>query len=197
MKRKKRTFYFLSWLVLMLPAFLTAGCGPGDRQFQARVVVGQPVPEFALTDIKGRKWNLADLRGKVVLINFWATWCSPCREEMPSMEALNRRLPDTSFQMLTILYNDRPEFAYNLAKKIEFTAPIIVDTGSELATQYGLTGVPETFIIDTRGVLREKFIGPQKWDSPDVIAMLEQYLPQSLTQAGLKGDSNPLSEQSY
>ncbi len=174
MSRIKGTLYFVSCIVLAYSAFLLAGCGPGDT---TKVIKNQPVPEFVLTDIKGKVWKLSELRGKVVFINFWATWCAPCLEEMPSMEALNRRLPETSFQMLTILYNDRPEFAFKMAEKIGFSAPIIAENSSDMAAQFGLTGVPETFIIDTQGILREKFIGPQKWNSPEALAMLQKYLP--------------------
>jgi peroxiredoxin len=190
MHPKKNNPLLPVFIAFLLSLFMLQGCGPGERSGY-QVVIGQPVPEFALTDIKGREWRLSELRGKVIFINFWASWCRPCLEEMPSMEVLNRRLPDTSFQMLAILYNDRPEFANTVAEKIGFTAPIIVDTGSEMGSQYGITGVPETFIVDTQGVLREKFIGPQKWDSPETMAMLEQYLPQTSTHPATKSPSLP------
>jgi len=93
------------------------------------------------------------------------------------MEALKKRLTDTSFQMLTILYNDRPELGQSLVNKSGYSFPVLIDPGSTVAKAYGLTGVPETFIIDAQGILREKFIGPFDWNSQEALTMLEKYLP--------------------
>ncbi|MHB8811301.1 MAG: TlpA family protein disulfide reductase [Desulfobulbaceae bacterium] len=168
----------LRWLLPALALLMLAGCGPGDQTI-ATAVVGQPAPTFTLTDLHGKNWRLADLKGKVVFLNFWATWCQPCLQEMPSMAILNQRMPEGSFQMLTVLYNDRPEIAQNLVRKMGATFPVLVDANSIVARQYGLTGVPETYIIDLQGILREKFIGPLNWDSPAALTLLGKYLPQS------------------
>ena len=94
------------------------------------------------------------------------------------MEALNKRMPEGSFQMLTILYNDRPEMGQSLVNKSGYDFPVLIDPASTTAKEYGLTGVPETFIIDTQGILREKFIGPFDWNSSGAMEILEKYLPQ-------------------
>jgi len=83
------------------------------------------------------------------------------------------------FKMLAILNNDRPDFARNLASKINISFPILIDPDSKVADQYGITGVPETFIVDPQGILREKFIGPRPWNSQGAWQMLKQYLPHS------------------
>lgn len=142
-----------------------------------RAEIGKPAPDFNLKDTQGRFWTLSELRGKVVFINFWATWCPPCREEMPSMENLNRQLSGKAFQMLTVLNNDDPELADKFVSKVGGTFPVLVDADGRLAAAYGLTGVPETFIVDVDGVLREKFLGPRPWDSQGALDMLGKYLP--------------------
>jgi thiol-disulfide isomerase/thioredoxin len=112
----------------------------------------------------------------VVFVNFWATWCPPCRAEMPSMQALYQSLPHESFQMLTILSNDKPEVAAKFVAAIGFTAPVLLDPENKAYRAYGLTGVPETYIVDKDGILREAVIGPMHWNSPEALRLLTPYL---------------------
>jgi peroxiredoxin len=137
---------------------------------------GKPAPDFTLVDRQGKTWRLSQLRGRVVFINFWATWCPPCREEMPSMQRLYTIVPKESFVMLAVLENDDPARADSFAAKAGLTMPILVDQEKKVWPTYGLTGVPETFIVDKKGVIREKFIGPAHWDSPKYLQMLGKYL---------------------
>ena len=166
-------------LLLLLVAGLLAACEDRNVPQAERAEIGQPAPDFILQDLSGRSWRLSDQRGKVVFLNFWATWCPPCREEMPAMEALHREmeLKDRPFQMLTILSNDDPGQAARFADKLNITFPILTDPVSNASQAYGLTGVPETFIIDAKGILREKFIGPRPWNSAEAKEMLAQYFP--------------------
>ena len=158
-------------LVLCFSLFIVS-CGQQPKVAK----VGEPAPDFTLVDITGKTWTLSELKGQVVFVNFWATWCPPCREEMPSMQNLYSMLPKDKFKMLAILNNDDPKMADFFAKKFNITIPILDDQKNNVGPQYGLTGVPETFIIDKEGVLREKFIGPAKWDSPGVVQMLMRYI---------------------
>lgn len=175
--KKKYESALLSAVLLVLITILVAGCGQEKEKYPAKATVNSLAPDFTLTDIQGQKWQLSDLRGKLVFINFWATWCPPCQEELPSMEELNRGLEKGKFQMLTILSNDNPDLARRLADRIGLTFPILIDPDSKGAARYGITGVPETFIIDSQGILREKIIGPRKWNSPAARQMLGKYLP--------------------
>ncbi len=165
---------FFPPLTMLCLAFLLVACPQRPEVAQ----IGNPAPEFTLVDTKGKTWDLAELKGKVVFLNFWATWCPPCRQEMPSMQAIHTAMPADSFIMLAVLSNDDPALADAMAAKIGATFPILVDPENKTAQAYGLTGVPETCIIDKQGVLREKFLGAVQWDSAESLQMLGKYLAQ-------------------
>lgn len=161
----------LSILILCL-SMLIAACGEEPMV----ATVGNLAPDFTLEDRTGKDWTLSELKGQVVFINFWATWCAPCREEMPSMQRLYARLPKDKFKMLAILNRDAPSMADVFVQKTGSTMPVLDDQSNTVGSKYGLTGIPETYIIDKQGVLREKFIGPAQWDSPQFIQMLMTYI---------------------
>ena len=163
----------LLMIALCLPLF-AAACG----EVPIKAAVGLTAPDFSLADKQGKIWTLSELKGKVVFVNFWATWCPPCREEMPSMERLYSRMPKDKFEMLAILENDKPERAEAFAAELGITLPILYDEAKTAWPQYGLTGLPETFIVDKYGVVREKFIGPAQWDSPQMVQKLMKYINQ-------------------
>ena len=158
--------------------FLLPGC---DRIFglqEARKMeIGQAAPDFALQDAGGRTWKLSSLKGKVVLVNFWATWCKPCRDEMPSLETLNRDLNGRPFQMLSIVFNDDPDKADSFARQLGTTYPVLANPDPELTEAYMITGVPETLLIDAAGVLRHKFTGPYNWGTPEMRDLVRGLLP--------------------
>ncbi len=162
--------------ILLTFVFLTAFSGCGSVPEMAEV--GRPAPDFSLVDRQGKTWTLSELKGQVVFINFWATWCPPCREEMPSMQHLYTMLPGEKFKMLAILNKDDPRLADSFASKFGLSMPILDDQSNQVGQQYGLTGVPETFIVDKRGIIREKFIGPASWDAPGYVQMLTKYIQQ-------------------
>jgi peroxiredoxin len=165
--------YFLFCIILIL----MAGCSKDNEAVVTKAELNKPAPDFTLVDLHGKTWQLSSLRGKVVFINFWATWCPPCLEEMPSMQELHENMTNAPFQMLAILSNDKPEFAQLMVDKSGLTFPILIDPESETSTHYGLTGVPETFIVDPQGILREKFLGPRPWNSQGALDMIKKYLP--------------------
>ncbi len=138
------------------------------------VVAGDVAPDFTLQDTKGNKVTLSSLRGKVVLVNFWATWCPPCIEEMPSMERLHKYMAEEDFVMLAINteQNGRtvvPEFL----KKSPYTFPILYDDKSVAQQQYGVYKFPESFIVGKDGTVVEKIIGPLDWSSSKTVAYLK------------------------
>jgi len=120
--------------------------------------------DFGLPNLRGDYVKLSDHRGKVVFLNIWATWCPPCREEMPSMESLYQQLKGRNFEMLAVsIDRDGEKVVRPFAIKYGLTFPVLLDPDSRTYRLYGLTGVPETFIVDKRGVVIHKIIGPQNW----------------------------------
>lgn len=160
-------------LLLLGIIFLTA-----RHQYSSkRTAVGTEAPEIELTDINRNKLKLSELKGSVVVINFWASWCPSCVDEIPSIEGLFRNLSgNTQFRLITILYKDDGDRVSRSMKKKGYTLPIYSDPDSSAAKSFGITGVPETFIIDKKGVLRNKVIGPIQWDSPRVIESLHSLI---------------------
>jgi peroxiredoxin len=159
-------------LTLFVLGALFAGCS--REKAEAPATVGSPAPDFTLRDLAGHEVRLADLRGNVALVNFWATWCPPCREEIPSMLRLNRAMAGKPFRMLAISIDEGGKQAVEAYLSKDGAAlPVLLDTDSKIGKRYGITGVPETFIIDRKGVIMKKVIGPLAWDDPAVVKFIE------------------------
>lgn len=147
------------------------------QQAPSTTRVGLPAPDIELTNSNNDKLKLSGLRGSVVFVNFWATWCPPCIDEMPSIERLSRYLAGNSkFKIVTIFYNDDMNKVLRYMKEMNYTFPVYLDSGGDAAEKFGITGVPETYIIDKKGILRNKVIGPSEWDSPYVIEALSKLM---------------------
>ncbi|UCD10873.1 MAG: TlpA family protein disulfide reductase [Nitrospinaceae bacterium] len=132
-------------------------------------------PGFELPSLNGGKVNLLDYRGKVVFINFWATWCGTCEVEMPSMEKLYQRFKDDGFEMLTISIDKDQSLIEPFMNKYGLTFPVLLDPESTVAKKdYKTTGVPETFIVNREGIIVHKAIGPRQWDSDENMAAFAQ-----------------------
>ena len=149
---------------------------PKEKIYEEIAAVGKPAPAFELKDADGNLWKLSDLRGKVVFLNFWATWCTTCKSEMPYKEQLFQKMQGRPFQMLGILFRDSPSNLPAYKMKLPVSAPTLISNDSETAKLYGITGVPETFIIDKDGIIREKIVGPLEWSKPENLAIIEKYL---------------------
>nr|WP_256502643.1 TlpA disulfide reductase family protein [Desulfuromonas sp. KJ2020] len=131
-----------------------------------RVVVGSIAPDFTLKNLKGEPVSLAQFRGKVVFLNFWASWCPPCREEMPSMERLNEVFGSSDFVMLAVnVEDDGPRSVPEWLKENPYTFPILFDPQGQEKMRYGVTAIPETFLIDKKGVVVDRFLGAYDWSS--------------------------------
>lgn len=138
--------------------------------------VGFPAPDFELKDINGKKWKLEDLKGKIVILNFWASWCNDCREEKKSIQSyLSKNGTPDDLVFITVLYKDNPLTVTEMVKKEGYTFPVLIDDGV-VSTIYGIKGAPETFLIDKKGILRHKILGPVQWDNPHIIPHLRQVL---------------------
>jgi peroxiredoxin len=142
-------------------------------------------PDFAVTDLQGRTVRLSALRGKVVLLNLWATWCVPCVEEMPSMERLWASLRGDDFALLAVSQDEEGRRTVEpFVEKMHLSFPIFLDPERQVGDRYGVWGYPETFVIDRNGYVVERVIGPRNWASPEQVAALR-----ALIGAAGSGDS--------
>lgn len=149
----------------------------GLQYFGRSTRTGYEAPDFTLPDLQGRSHRLSDFRGKVVFLNLWATWCPPCREEMPSMEALYRRLKDRGFVVLAVAEDEGGAAVVGpFVTEMQLTFPVLLDPGATLSPRFGATGYPETFIIDRTGRVVNHTIGPAAWHSGEMVAYFEQLL---------------------
>jgi len=125
---------------------------------------GVPAPNFTFPGLDGKKVSLADFKGKVVLLNIWATWCAPCVAEMPSMEKLYQELKDEGFEILAVSVDESGAEAVSpFMEKHKLSFPVLLDTRGEIKNLYQTTGIPESFIVDKNGIILEKIIGPRDW----------------------------------
>jgi peroxiredoxin len=136
----------------------------------SRVKIGIPAPNFTLPELDGNTVSLTDYRGKVVLLNIWATWCPPCVEEMPSMESLYTSLRGKDFEILAVSIDTTGAKAVApFMRKHQLSFPVLVDPKGTIKFLYGTTGVPESFIIDKKGIINQIIIGPKNWAAPEVV----------------------------
>jgi cytochrome c biogenesis protein CcmG, thiol:disulfide interchange protein DsbE len=143
------------------------GCDRGDHPGQ----IGTPAPDFTVTD-STRTVRLADYRGRVVVLNFWASWCAPCLEEFPSLIHLQREMPQVV--VLAISFHDDEDSYKNYIADNHIDLLTAFDATEKSNHAYGTTRPPETYIIDKNGIIRRKFIGPADWTSPEILTYLNK-----------------------
>jgi peroxiredoxin len=135
-----------------------------------RLHPGSPAPDFVLPGLDGRKVSLKDYRGKVIFLNIWATWCPTCREEIPSMEKLYQALKGEPFEILAVSVDKASAKAVaSFMKARNLSFPALLDPEGQIARPYGVTGVPESFIINKEGIIEKIVIGPIDWAAPTVV----------------------------
>ena len=168
-------------LVLLLTFFLLTSCT--NRTGAPSFAPGDLAPDFSIPYLGGGTKKLSDYRGKVVLLNFRASWCGPCVAELPALERLQSKLKDRGFIVVSIGIDDDEDSLSTFAERFGLSFPVLVDRLGEVKGRYRLTGVPETFILDRDGrfvmvmdpadnspVVR--IIGPREWDTPNSVSRL-------------------------
>lgn len=135
-------------------------------------------PDFALEDIDGKRRRLSDLRGKVVLVNFWATWCPPCRREMPSIERLSHALKGADFAILAVNVAESLDEVFSFTGTLDPvpTFPIVFDRDSSVLKAWPVRGLPTTFILDKQGRIAYRAVGGREFDDPAILAQLRTLL---------------------
>jgi peroxiredoxin len=173
----KKKIAFLAVLIVLI-VLSVGGYVVMDRTTGNRIITpGDHAPEFRLQKMGGGFVRLSDLRGKVVMVHFWATWCPPCVEEMPTLEKLHHSLTDKDFEMLAVSVDENGEGAVApFIQKNNLDVPVLFDPGHEVAGLYGTYKFPETYIVDRNGVVRYKAIGPRDWTDPSNIQILRNII---------------------
>jgi peroxiredoxin len=138
---------------------------------------GGAAPALELEDADGKLHRLSDYRGRVVLVNFWATWCEPCREEMPSMEALRARLQDRPFVILAVNVGEGARVTRAFAEKLRLNFPLLLDRDTNTTKSWGARILPASFVLGADGAIRYSYLGALDWSEPQVNATIERLLP--------------------
>src|SRR5262249_19358569 len=127
----------------------------------------QLAPDFEFVDQDGRRAQLSQFRGDVVLLNFWATWCPPCVQEIPDLEVLSRKFQDRKLHVITVSVDSNLNDLRTFYKENNLTLPVHLDNDHQISSMYGVYKFPETFLIDADGVIQQHYIGIRKWTKLD------------------------------
>lgn len=161
----------------------------------------KPAADFLLPNLQGNAVRLSQLKGKVVLLNIWTTWCPPCRKEMPTMETLYRRIQHADFVMLAVSQDvDGHKTVLPYLKEGGYTFPVLLDIRGEVGKKYGVTGYPETFIINRQGNIVYHHIGYNDWSQPAIEQALRRLIEQGVwameVDGRTPGEQTPLTQAS-
>jgi peroxiredoxin len=167
-----------AWAVVGIAALvLVLFAMPTYRQGEASIA-GKTAQDFPL-EVWGKPGRLTDLKGKVVILNFWATWCPPCIEETPSLNRLQKYVESRNALVLGVSIDEDPAAYEKFLKDQGIVFPTFREPTRKLALDYGTPVFPDTYVIDRHGKILRKFFGPQQWDSPDMLAYFDAVLGQT------------------
>ena len=158
---------FLAVPIVLL--ILLTSCYTGSRPPR----IGAAAPDFTVQDTD-HAVTLSQYRGQIVVLNFWATWCPPCVEEMPSLISMSQRMKDKGITVLGVSIDVDGDAYHRFLKEHGVTFPTVRDPDQKSSRLYGTSGWPETYIIDRKGIVRRKFIGPVDWNSTEVTQYLSK-----------------------
>ena len=183
MKNKiRKNRLFLAFLLTLSALSFVLSCSSGEnpskdlpKSSQHKPEVGYLAPGFTLEMMnRGKAVNLSDYKGKVVLLNFWASWCFPCRKEMPSMEELYQIFKDKDFEILAVNMDKfSQEKVISFVSNYGLTFPILLDKELKTALIYEVRHIPTSYIIDKNGVISDKIIGGIHWTKPEIVNKIE------------------------
>ncbi len=184
MKKKHRRFFFTFSVILIIVLFnssiLLSRVDASDHYMDSLSIVRfnkkVKAANFTLKDINGKEVKLEDYRGKIVFLNFWATWCQPCRAEMPSMEKLYTKFKDQNFIMLAVDYQESSRVVKEFSEKLSLSYPILLDSDGTVGSKYGAFAIPVTYLIDQQGYLIGKAVGPRDWASNESFELFNHLL---------------------
>jgi peroxiredoxin len=148
----------------------------GAERPAAPVGEGQPAPDFTLPALDGAQQSLASLRGRVVLLNFWATWCKPCEDEMPAMQRLHTALAGEDFALIAVSVDEGDDEVRAFRDRLALGFPILRDPEKRAANAYQTFRFPESWLIDRDGTVVARYIGPREWDDPVYVERIRRLI---------------------
>lgn len=164
---------------LLVCALSAAGLSAGETVTDpmaalkiSRMGAGTDMPAFTLEALDGQAVASADLKGKVVLLNFWATWCGPCKDEMPSLERLRKQFDPADVVVLSVTTDHQRAGIQAFMKHLGLALPVLLDEDQEVSGSFMVRGLPTTFLVGKDGKLVGRAVGPRAWDSPEAVALL-------------------------
>lgn len=158
--------------ILAMSLFLAPGAHPAS--FESRT--GAPTPALQAKDLKGVSRTLADYRGKVVLLNFWASWCPPCLQEMPSMERLRLKMAGRPLEIVALDSAETPAEVKAYLSRMKLGFPVLLDPDGSNTRRWKVFALPTTFLLDGKGQLRYVLTGPTEWDEGEALQVIESLL---------------------
>lgn len=159
-------------LALSATSFLPLPAAAAGTVLLQAVPGTPPGPDFTLPDIDGKPLRFADQKGKVVLVNFWATWCPPCRVEIPSMERAWGRLKAENVVMLAVHVGSAGDQIWEFLSEFNVTFPVLIDKSGKVSKEWQTIGLPTTYVADVHGRRALRAIGGREWDHPELIASI-------------------------
>lgn len=165
---------------LLLISSVTAAFAADDEQTLTTVAKPYKAPEFVLRTDDGKTYRLADYRGKVVVVNFWATWCPPCRQEMPSMDRAYKQLQKDGIEIVAVNVGENEDAIFAFTGVIPVSFPLLLDPEAKVVQQYRVRGLPTTYVVDPNGMVVYSAVGGREWDAPSIASTLRKLrAPQS------------------
>ena len=172
-----------AWVAVAVVA-ATAFAVVFGRGVPAPVGRGTPAPDFALERLAdGASVRLSELRGRVVLVSFWATWCAPCEEEMPALERLYRELREEGFELLAVSVDTDREAVRAFQQRLGISFPILLDPDQRVAREYQTFRFPESLLVDRDGRVVERYVGAKEWDAAAYLDRIRRLLRGELPSA--------------
>lgn len=172
MKRKLKTGLVLAFVAGLIALFVHPDYRQGEPSLR-----GRAAKDFSFT-LNGKSEHLSDLRGKVVIVDFWASYCQPCVEEAPSLNKLEEHIAPLGGTIIGISFDEDESSYENFLQAFSVNFPTFRDPSRQIAASYGSSMIPETYIVDREGRIQRKLIGAQDWTSPDMLSFIDSLLNQ-------------------
>ncbi len=162
-----------AWRAALAAAAMLSALALAHAEQPLREWKGKPTPPLVLHDLSGKEVDLASLKGRVVLVNFWATWCEPCIAEMPSIQALEAKLGGKPFAVLAVNYGESSAKVQGWLRKSKVSLHVLLDPDNKASDDWGAKGLPMTFLVDAAGHVRYQTFGERDWTAAGTVAVVE------------------------